>query len=104
MLIEKYSVQDAPFGQSINAYDRVSGLWHQTWVDKNGNVLLLSGGIEDGNMVLSGSGKDADGKPIIHRIIWRPNNDGTVVQHWQFKHDSEVEWETLFKGTYSKIK
>ena len=39
-------------GSSFNIYDNATGKWHQTWVDANGGLLLLDGGVVDGSMVL----------------------------------------------------
>lgn len=102
VLQEDYAVNGQPFGASLNAYDRVTGQWHQTWMDKNGTVLKLSGGIEQGSMVLSSHVTAADGKPATHKITWQPQPDGTVTQHWQYKLDESEEWSTLFLGIYTR--
>ncbi|MGB2427170.1 MAG: hypothetical protein ACPH9N_05785 [Alteromonas sp.] len=72
---------------SINAFHKATKQWHQTWIDCNGAVLKLSGGIQNGIMVLSGIVMDVSGKPATHQISWEPQVDGTVVQHWQYKLD-----------------
>src|SRR5262245_59748105 len=41
-------------GTSLNAYDAPRRLWHQTWMDDQGRVARLEGGLEDGKMVLRG--------------------------------------------------
>lgn len=102
VITEHYQVNGLPFGESLNAYDRVSKQWHQTWMDRNGNVLRLSGGIQGDSMVLSGSTIDSQGQPATHRITWTPQPDGTVIQHWQYKQDASTEWRTLFEGIYSR--
>src|SRR5918995_4060894 len=52
-------------GTSLNAYVPATGRWHQTWVDRDGDLLLLDGGPVDGAMVLEG----ATGE-LRHRITW----------------------------------
>ena len=39
-------------GFSYNAYDRDRKVWHQTWVDKQGTLLLLDGTFTNGGRVL----------------------------------------------------
>ena len=102
MLSERYSGRGQPYGASINAYNAITEKWQQTWIDKNGLVLNLSGNLVGDTMVMTGEGKDQQGKPITHKISWQPQTDGTVVQHWQFKHYSTETWNTLFKGIYKK--
>ena len=81
-LAENWTSANAGFtGHSLNSYDRVTGEWHQTWVDSGGTVLKLDGGLENGSMVLSGAGMTADGKTITNRITWTPAENGTVRQH-----------------------
>jgi hypothetical protein len=104
VLTENYSVQGQPFGASLNGYDRATQKWYQTWMDRNGTVLRLSGGLKQGSMVLSGDGMDPQGNALTHQITWTPNADGTVEQHWQFRPNGAEEWSTLFKGMYTKLK
>ena len=87
-------------GTSLNAYSPDTGRWHQTWVDVDGQLLLLDGGLVDGAMVLEG---DAGG--VRHRISWSVmDDDGDQVrQHWETSADS-VTWETAFDGRYSRIR
>ncbi|MDX1381572.1 MAG: hypothetical protein R3233_10645 [Xanthomonadales bacterium] len=90
-------------GSSFNIYDRATGRWHQTWVDGNGTLLLLDGGLVDGSMVLSGQRPAGEsGGPTLHRITWTPNEDGTVRQLWEASQDDGGSWSVLFDGLYAK--
>jgi hypothetical protein len=82
-------------GFSYNAYDRARKVWHQTWVDKQGNLLLLEGALKDGAMVLSG----VQAK-VLQRITWTPNKDGSVRQVWETSADQGKTWQTVFDGLY----
>ena len=104
-LHESWVGVESMHGQSFNVYDRARGLWHQTWIDDRGSLLLLEGGLRAGSMVLEGtrpaSGADATpGKPLLHRITWTPLPDGAVRQHWQTSRDEGHSWETAFDGLY----
>ena len=101
-ILESYTTDGAYAGFSHNIYDRARGVWHQTWVDNSGLLLQLDGGIVEGNMVLEGPGKDAEGHPIMNKITWTPHDDGTVQQTWLTSNDDGETWTTAFDGIYSK--
>ena len=84
-------------GFSYNAYDRDRKVWHQTWVDKQANLLLLEGGLKNGAMVLSGT----QGK-TLNRITWTPNKDGSVRQLWETSADQGKTWQIAFDGLYRR--
>jgi hypothetical protein len=90
-------------GTSYNFYSRQTGKWHQTWVDNQGGSLLLSGGLEDGKMVLySEPLPNLQGVMTVNRVIWTPNPDGTVRQLWESSTDEGESWAVLFDGLYKK--
>ena len=101
VLHERYSTERGYTGESLNTYDAGRKVWHQTWVDTDGALLLLEGGLRDKSMVLEGQSVGAKGEVTRHRITWTPNADGTVRQHWQ-TNDGKGEWTTVFDGTYKR--
>ena len=79
---------------------RQRGVWHQTWVDSSGGLLMLDGGLVDGAMVLRGSDRDVDtGALLAQQITWSQETDG-VRQHWQTSADEGATWTTVFDGHY----
>ena len=84
-------------GFSYNAYDPHRKVWHQTWVDRQGNLLLLEGAFSVGQMVLQG----VQGK-TLHRITWEPRKDGSVRQLWETSVDQGKTWQTEFDGLYRR--
>lgn len=99
-LRERWQGRGGMTGTSLNAYDPHAGTWHQTWVDDRGGFLLLSGGLQDGSMVLSGEMQDETG-PVTHRITWTPLEGGRVRQLWEVRRGAG-DWEVLFDGLYSE--
>ena len=92
-------------GTSYNFYNPQTQKWHQTWIDNQGGSLLLSGGLEDGKMVLySEEMKNAQGQPYINRITWTPNPDKTVRQLWEVSSDKGATWTVAFDGMYRRKK
>lgn len=102
VLTEQYRTPGGFNGQSLNMFDSSRGLWHQTWVDNSGSLLLLEGNIVDNDMLLSGAMTTAEGEVQQQRIRWTPNQDGSVRQHWQAQ-TADGNWVTLFDGLYKKI-
>lgn len=98
---ERYTTPQDFSGESLNSYDAGRGVWHQTWVDNQGTLLLLEGGIVSGTMVLEGDTQNASGEVTNNRISWTPNRDGSVRQHWQIRNN-DGEWKTLFDGRYTR--
>jgi len=89
-------------GNSLNWYDGATGQWKQVWVGL-GLYLDLSGGVEEGRMVLSGERATADG-PVIDRITWTPMDNGRVRQVWDMSKDGGSTWEMAFDGIYARVK
>jgi hypothetical protein len=86
----------------VNGFDAGSRKWHQAWVDNAGTVLLLSGGLVNGEMVLEGERMLPDGAQQLERITWTPNADGTIRQVWQTSSTRGMRWITVFDGLYRR--
>lgn len=102
-LREQYSTERGYRGQSINVYDMGRKVWHQTWVDSGGVLLLLEGGWRDTRMVLEGRSVGTLGSVTLHRISWTPNPDGSVRQFWE-STDKNGQWITTFDGRYTRLR
>lgn len=90
-------------GQSYNTFDASRDVWHQTWVDMSGTLLLLEGRIDNGMMVLSD--KNVAGKKdpnAWNEISWTPHADGSVKQVWRTSADGGKTWKIAFDGRYVK--
>jgi hypothetical protein len=101
VLHERYDTGRGYSGESFNIYDAPRKVWHQTWVDSSGLLLLLEGGLRDGRMILEGQTTGTDGKVTWHRITWTPNADGSVRQFWESRVGSG-EWTVAFDGKYTR--
>jgi len=101
VLHERYAGTGGSGGESLNTYDSGRRVWHQTWVDGAGTLLLIEGGLRASSMVLEGDTVGADGRITTHRITWTPSDDGSVRQHWE-STDGTGQWRTVFDGTYRR--
>ena len=101
VLHERYTTGRGYSGESLNIYDAGKKVWHQTWVDTSGTLLVLEGGIRNGSMVLEGQTVGTDAQVTKHRITWTPNADGSVRQWWE-STDAKGQWITAFDGAYTR--
>jgi hypothetical protein len=90
-------------GKSFSLYDRTREVWHQTWVDAQGNLLQLDGHFADNRMtLLSAAVRDSSGGTVIHRIVWVQTAPGRVRQLWESSRDGGTTWTVAFDGRYIK--
>jgi hypothetical protein len=101
-LRESWTGAGGTTGTSLNAYDAARGLWHQTWIDSGGTVLLLEGSFRDGRMVLGGVTHPAGGAAKQDRITWEPLGGGDVRQLWEQSSDGGTSWTVVFEGRYTR--
>ncbi len=101
-LQENWTGAGGTTGTSLNTYDAGRGLWHQTWIDSSGSVLLLEGTYRDGRMVLSGVSRPARGASTHDRITWEPLAGGDVRQIWEQSSDGGTSWTVVFDGRYTR--
>jgi hypothetical protein len=101
---EHWSGASGSTGVSYNAWDPETKRWYQFWIgNAPDGVLSLEGGIVRSEMVLQGSRLNAKtSKPQKQRIIWTPNADGSVRQHWETSDDGGKTWANAFDGTYRR--
>ena len=98
---ERYDTGRGYRGESLNIYDLNRHVWHQSWVDNTGTLLLLEGGLQGSSMVMEGQTIAVQGQVIHHRISWTPNANGTVRQLWE-SSDAKGQWSIAFDGLYTK--
>ena len=100
VLQEHWKGTDGSAGTSFNIYYAPTGRWHQTWVDSQGGLLRMDGGIVNGAMVLQGQRVGKRFKSVIDKITWTPLPDGRVRQFWQASVDGGKTWKPIFDGYY----
>jgi hypothetical protein len=102
VLTENWTGASGTTGRSFNIYTPEDGHWHQSWVDSHGLLLQLSGGLVAGDMVMSGTTRDAKGAEVLNRITWHKVDDDHVRQHWEQSSDGGTTWTEAFLGIYTR--
>lgn len=90
-LIERWRGNGGFTGTSLNSWDVQARQWRQHWIDNQGGLLQLTGGLDGGTW-------------LRQRIRWTLLPDGAVRQHWQTSRDDGATWATEFDGRYVKVK
>jgi hypothetical protein len=105
-LIERWRGNGGFTGTSLNSWDAQTRRWRQHWIDSQGGLLQLAGGLDGASMVLASSGPHPDkpGATLRQRIRWTPLPDGAVRQHWETSADDGATWATAFDGRYVRMK
>jgi len=98
-LLESWRSANGNDGYSLNWYDPDTEQWNQRWVGA-GLYLYLTGGVEEGHMILSGERQTPQGV-VIDRITWMPRDDRRVRQVWKVSRDSGATWQVVFDGLYT---
>jgi hypothetical protein len=91
-------------GRSLTVYDEARGVWHQTWIDSTGGVLLLDGGLQGAGMVMAGRAPSGDDPTAVdvQRITWKREADG-LRQVWETSTDDGATWKIAFDGRYRRV-
>lgn len=99
---ENWTGASGSAGTSLNFYNPKADQWEQFWVWRNGTTIYTKGHYSDGKMVLEGETTNQKGEPVMNRITWFDNPDGTVRQYWQVSSDDGKTWTDAFDGLYAK--
>jgi hypothetical protein len=75
-LREQYEGTDGHKGESLSIYDASRKVWHQSWVTNRGELLVIEGGFKDGEMILTGADRTAEGRERGVRGIWKAEGAG----------------------------
>jgi hypothetical protein len=90
-------------GTSLSAYDPATGGWHQLWVGGVPGRVFFDGGAVDGAMVLTGYwGRNAQGNPMLVRMTYTLEEDGSVRQYGQASADHGRTWSDAFDYIYRR--
>ncbi len=103
-LLENWRGAGGGRGVSINTYDTERSKWTQRWVG-SGATLWLEGGLQQGEMVLTGTElRTTPRGKVLDRITWTPLPDGRVRQSWDISADRGATWMHAFIGFYHPVR
>ncbi|MEZ4361664.1 MAG: hypothetical protein R3B48_15865 [Kofleriaceae bacterium] len=100
-LLETWTSSRGGGGSSLNFFDPERGKWRQVWVDHQGGIIDIEGGLVGGAMILEGTTLRPGGTKGRIRGTWTPMPDGKVRQVFEEADDAGV-WSTTFDGMYAR--
>jgi ketosteroid isomerase-like protein len=95
VLREDYQNSSGLKGQSFSLYDPSRKVWHQSWATNRGELLVIEGKLEGGEMILAGQDRTAEGKERRVRGTWKPMNGG-VRETALVSADAGSTWQPWF--------
>lgn len=101
VLQESYDGADGHRGKSLSVYDATRGVWHQTWVTNQGQLLAIEGKWQGNVMTLAGSRHTNTG--VVGQLVrgtWKPTQDG-VREVAVVSDDAGTSW-TWFDLTFKR--
>ena len=98
---ELYEQTDGLIGDSILSYDPVRKAWQQTWVTNRGSLMVITGNLRDGALVLEGDAHLMDGRTVTQRITWKNEGDG-VSESAVMSKDGGKTWAPAFDVVFRK--
>jgi len=90
------------YGWSWSVFDPRSGKWKQTWVDNQGAYIDLTGGMQDGKMILQTEFHDKAGKLVMQRMVFYNITQDQFDWEWQGSKDAGQSWNTNWKIHYKR--
>lgn len=93
-LREEYIGTDGNRGESMSAYDAALGGWRQIWISSHGQIVMLTGGMQAGAMVLKGSEGGTHAADLV-RGFWTPEH-GNVRETAERSSDDGKSWQPWF--------
>jgi hypothetical protein len=87
---------------SFNLYNATDKKWHQVWVDNQGSLVQLEGGLKDGKMELTGTRLNPKGQEVQVKVTWEPWTGGGVRQVLVTSLDGGKTWRTVFEDVYKR--
>lgn len=103
VLREDYQDTSDHKGQSFSIYDASRKVWHQSWVTNRGQLLVIEGEFQRGEMILSGADRTASGEKREIRGTWRPA-EGGVRETAVTSIDGGKTWKLWFDLLFRRRK
>ena len=88
--------------RSFLFYDFVVDRWFHTYADNAGEHFELSGGLEDGRMVLLGDETGPGGRSLKIRLTLAPADGGGVAQVIELSRDGGETWREALSLAYRR--
>jgi len=101
VLVENWSSVSGSTGRSINAFNRTSGHWEQTWFDDQGGTIEFRDGVASaGQVQFLAKVRETDGRPSERRLTFTLLPDHRVRQFSERSTDGGKTWGVEYDFYY----
>lgn len=92
LIEERFTGPGGYEGMSYNTFDVFTQRWVRTYIDTDGQRIHMTGGLEAGKMVFTGTKRGSAERDLIVRITYDPVAPGHVEQRWDYSRDGGSTW------------
>lgn len=89
-------------GESWSVYNPKTKLWQQTWVDDQGEYIVLTGTYSDGKMTLTTEPAMNNGVKIINRMVFHNITKDSFDWEWEATIDEGKTWKNNWHIHYQR--
>jgi hypothetical protein len=93
LIQEDFSTPKGYRSRSFSYFDFVVEKWFRTFADNTGQHFELSGNVENGAMVMTGTATGPGGQPRAIRVTLAPDGSGGVRETWERAGEGGAGWE-----------
>ena len=87
-------------GMSVSVFDERHGLWHQTWVDDQGNYFALEGAPVDGEMHLHTTAHNGSERNALYRMRFFDIERDSLSWTWERSDGADGAFDELWRLRY----
>ncbi len=91
-------------GESWSVYNPASKLWNQTWVDDQGGYIALTGGMENGKMILKTAERQTPKGKQQMRMVYYNIQPDAFDWSWEASTDGGNTWKPSWQIHYTRKK
>lgn len=91
-------------GESWSVYNPSSKLWNQTWVDDQGGYIALTGGMENGKMILKTAERQTPKGKQQMRMVYYNIQPDAFDWSWEASTDEGKTWKPSWQIHYTRKK
>jgi hypothetical protein len=104
VFVEKWTGSNGHSGETILAYSAEAKNWYGMFADSEGRVHLFTNGtVKAGSAEFRGPSVGPNGGTVLNRVQLVRLSPSKVEQTWEKSTDNGANWNTVFKGEYSRV-
>ena len=100
-VIQENFTMEGLVGKSVSVYDEKAKVWRQTWVDDSGSYIALTGGMQDGKMILV-TLPNKERPKASNRMVFDNVTKDSFDWNWEGSRDGGKTWNLSWHLHYTR--